>query len=167
MKPTILAIVGVSGSGKSTLSAHLQKLGFIPIISFTTRPMREGETNGVEHWFVNEYDMPHKDKMLAYTFFGGYHYWTTVYQIPIIGHASYIIDEKALVEMSERFKDEICIIPVYIKRDNLSDIERDRRNRDKGRLILPDKYYSAVIENNGTIEEFFEKAEQTIKKLIY
>lgn len=162
---TILAIVGSSGSGKSSLSAYLKPFGIDPIVSFTTRPMREGETDGVEHWFVTEDKMPSKDKMLAYAFFGGYHYWTTVSQVPFGHWASYIIDEKALIEMSERFGDQIRIIPIYIKRDDLTDIERDRINRDKDRIILPDKYYAAVIENNGSLEDFFKTASETISKL--
>lgn len=167
MRPTILAIVGASGSGKTALSEHLKEIGIESIVSFTTRDMRDGEVDGREHLFVTEAQLPGKDTMLAYAFFGGYHYWTTISQIPTDGCVSYIIDEKALIEMTEKFGDKVRILPVYIKRDNLTDIERSRRNRDKDRVILPDKYYSAVIENNGTLEEFLIKAEQTIKNLIF
>ena len=71
---TIVAIVGASGSGKTQLTLYAQRFGYPVICSYTTRPMREGETNGVEHIFVTEDKMPTKDNMLAYTFFGGYHY---------------------------------------------------------------------------------------------
>lgn len=164
----ILAIVGSSGSGKTTLSEHLRTIGIEPLVSFTTRPMRKRETNGIEHHFVKENVMPmDKREMLAYAHFGNYDYWTTTQQIEELGSCiSYIIDEKALLEMVERFKGKYDIIPIYVKRDDLTDIERHRRNRDNDRLILPDKYYAAVIENNGTIKEFLKKAEDTIKKLI-
>lgn len=164
----ILAIVGSSGSGKTTLSEHLRTIGIEPLVSFTTRPMRKGEMNGIEHYFVKGNVMPiDRREMLAYAHFGNYDYWTTPQQIEELGNCiSYIIDEKALLEMAERFGDKYDIIPIYVKRDDLTDIERHRRNRDNGRLILPDKYYAAVIENNGTIEEFLRKAKETIKKLI-
>ena len=78
MKPLIIAIVGASGSGKTTLSKLLEEqCGIIPIVSYTTRPKRIEETNGVEHWFVSEDEMPARNLMLAYTVFGGYHYWAT------------------------------------------------------------------------------------------
>lgn len=164
----ILAIVGSSGSGKTTLSEYLRTIEIEPLVSFTTRPMRDGEMNGMEHHFVKGDVMPmDRREMLAYAHFGDYDYWTTPQQIEELGdRISYVIDEKALVEMTERFRDKYDIIPIYVKRDNLTDIERHRRNRDKDRLILPDKYYAAVIENNGTLEEFLKKAEETIKRLI-
>ena len=62
---TIVAIVGASGSGKTQLTLYAKKLGYPVICSYTTRPMREGETNGVEHIFVTADKMPKKDKMLA------------------------------------------------------------------------------------------------------
>ena len=75
MKSTILAIVGPSGSGKTTLAEHLKdKLNIPVIVSYTTRPIRDGEIDGKDHHFVSEQDMPPHEKMLAYTKFGGYHY---------------------------------------------------------------------------------------------
>ena len=54
-KPIIIALVGPSGSGKTTLSLYLQEMLNIPAIcSYTTRPMRRGEQNGREHWFVED-----------------------------------------------------------------------------------------------------------------
>ena len=47
----IVALVGPSGCGKTTLGKYLKDMGFNWISSYTTRPMREGETDGVEHKF--------------------------------------------------------------------------------------------------------------------
>lgn len=52
MKPLIL--VGKSGSGKTTLAQELQKRGFRKIVTYTTRPIRPGEVNGIDYFFVNE-----------------------------------------------------------------------------------------------------------------
>lgn len=46
--------MGKSASGKDTLLNELKKDGFETIVSTTTRPMREGETNGVEYNFVSK-----------------------------------------------------------------------------------------------------------------
>ncbi len=49
----ILLIVGLSGSGKDYLSKQLVKNhGFNNMVSYTTRPMRDGEQDGVEYHFI-------------------------------------------------------------------------------------------------------------------
>jgi len=48
-----LILCGKSGSGKDTILKRLVKRGFTPIVSLTSRPIREGETNGVEYNFVS------------------------------------------------------------------------------------------------------------------
>ena len=92
-KTRILAIVGASGSGKTTLANYLQRECRIPtIISYTTRPMRPGETEGVEHLFVNECTAP-QEELLAYTKYGDYFYWTELTQVKAHDVCTYVIDE--------------------------------------------------------------------------
>jgi len=51
----LLILVGKSGCGKDTIARELVKRAdFIPLVSTTTRPMREGETNGVDYNFVSK-----------------------------------------------------------------------------------------------------------------
>ena len=53
-KPLILIISETRG-GKDTVAERLHQLfNFKPVCSYTTRPMRPGEINGVEHWFIDE-----------------------------------------------------------------------------------------------------------------
>ena len=55
MKPTIFTITGPSAGGKSTLERGLIQC-FGPagkVVTFTTRPPRPGETNGVDYFFFN------------------------------------------------------------------------------------------------------------------
>lgn len=57
MKSKFFCIVGKSASGKDTLFRAIldtPKCDFTPVIPYTTRPMRDGETNGVEYNFVTE-----------------------------------------------------------------------------------------------------------------
>ena len=56
--PVIITIVGPSGSGKTTMANIMSENGIPTIVSYTTRPMREEETNGKEHWFVTPEDKP-------------------------------------------------------------------------------------------------------------
>ena len=50
----IVCLLGKSGSGKSEIERRLEQLGFNRIISYTTRKIREEETNGVHYHFVND-----------------------------------------------------------------------------------------------------------------
>lgn len=50
----IVILIGKSASGKDTLQERLVKAGLSPIVSTTTRPMRNGETEGKEYHFVSD-----------------------------------------------------------------------------------------------------------------
>ena len=52
----IYCLLGKSGSGKSTIEKLLEKKGLKRIVSTTTRPMREGEIEGIDYHFVNEWE---------------------------------------------------------------------------------------------------------------
>lgn len=97
----LITITGPSGAGKDTVAQMLSDLGGYKVIcSYTTRPKREGEIDGWQHYFVEKCDVPH-DKMLAYTQYGGYEYWTTIDQVT--DKAIYVIDEDGLKALCEKF----------------------------------------------------------------
>lgn len=50
----MLMLVGKTCSGKTTIAKELKKLGFKEAISYTTRPPREHETEGVEYHFITK-----------------------------------------------------------------------------------------------------------------
>ena len=51
----LLILAGKSASGKDTLLNELIKnQNFNPLVSTTTRPMREGENEGKEYFFVSK-----------------------------------------------------------------------------------------------------------------
>lgn len=58
-------LLGMSSSGKDTIFKKLILKGFTPCISHTTRPMREGEVDGREYFFINDEEFEHmKDSNL-------------------------------------------------------------------------------------------------------
>ena len=171
--PLVVAIVGESGSGKTALSIELAKYGISNIVSYTTRPMRPGETNGVEHWFVSEDEMPDRSRMLAYTYFGNHHYWADIRDIQDCDAVTYVIDESGLLDLYDMKKaDKIDVLYVKIIRpDNPTD--EDRKSRDvcreealqeiERRGIKPD----AVIMNDyATLEEFLDKEAKELGEYI-
>ena len=52
--------MGKTGTGKDTIARFILDRSFIlPIISYTTRPIRNGEVDGREHWFITDEEMNH------------------------------------------------------------------------------------------------------------
>ena len=49
-----IVLCGKSGAGKNTVGLEMEKLGYKKIVTYTTRPMRKGEVNGVDYHFVSE-----------------------------------------------------------------------------------------------------------------
>lgn len=170
MKQMIVCIVGPSGSGKTTLASIASKELNIPTLcSYTTRPKRENEINGVDHFFVSKEEMPTKDKMLAYTKFGDYEYWASIEQIPEDKPILYVIDEKGLMMLMEERGDQYEIASLLIKRDKkllIETVGEERVKRDHSRVKIDENSYDAVISNNGSLTEFLKDGVETIKLLI-
>ena len=76
----IIALMGKAGSGKDTLLHKLMEqdpLRFNEIISYTTRPLRDGEIDGVNYHFVSDetfLQMVNDGKMLEHSVFNNWHY---------------------------------------------------------------------------------------------
>ena len=66
----LIALTGKSASGKTTLAKMLtENFRYDKVITYTTRPMRDNETNGVDYFFVTEeefYDMVQNDRFVEY-----------------------------------------------------------------------------------------------------
>ena len=50
----MLVLLGKTASGKDSLKKELIKLGYQSVVTTTTRPMRDGEINGVSYHFVDD-----------------------------------------------------------------------------------------------------------------
>lgn len=165
MKPIIICIVGPSGSGKTYMSHFLQEKKNIPaIVSLTDRPMREGEINGIDHWFTDKHLMRYylqQNAFIAHTLYGGYNYGALHEDINKHQICSYVIDEHGLEEITKKFSDKYQIVSVYIKMSEKNrlkhGISQDRIKRDNSRKRLPNDYYDYIIYNNGTIRDFETK----------
>lgn len=81
-KYTIVALCGEAGSGKDTLAAQLAKeYDWNFVISCTTRPMREGEVDGVNYHFLSKDIFAEKilsGEMLEATIFNDWGYGTSI-----------------------------------------------------------------------------------------
>lgn len=149
----IIAIVGASGSGKTTISRAMAEAGIPDIVSYTTRPMRPGETQGVEHIFISHHeaiDMIESHEIAAYTEFGEYLYFTTVDQILQQKYCTYVVDEDGLLMLQSNFAERAEIIPVFVRRSTLSEeVSPERIARDSSRHWLARSCFDIIIENDA------------------
>lgn len=68
----LICILGISNSGKSTIARYLKEAyGIKEVVSYTTRPPRQGEIDGREHYFIDEAKMDallESGETFAYTY---------------------------------------------------------------------------------------------------
>ena len=146
----LITITGPSGAGKDTVARMMSEMTDWPVLcSYTTRLMREGEVNGREHYFVERVNVS-PTKMLAYTVYGGYEYWTRLDQVE--DTAIYVIDEVGLVDLKKRHPDiEVFSINVYslLQIRLMRGAKLPRIIRDVERLRnAPQIKYDYLIHNN-------------------
>lgn len=115
----IIAIVGKTSSGKDTVARFLAKKYEIPmVVSYTTRPKREKETDGVEHYFISEEQMQtilQKEDIIAYTKNEqtGIEYCASLQGMthdPMI----YIINPDGIAWMKENGKGDFTLTTIYV-----------------------------------------------------
>lgn len=159
-KKTIFCILGESGSGKDTLVEYTLKefkLDLRPVVSYTDRPIRQGEQNGKEHIFLSKEEMTeflnsNKKDIAAYTQIGetGYRYCAMT---SVIDRSDiYIIDPNGLKEFKERTGDRYNIVSIYIDCPL-----KERRKRTEGRSDAVSKFEARVAAESGQFAKFREE----------
>ena len=135
----IFCVMGKSSSGKDTLYQMLKKeLEFDSIVPYTTRPIREGETNGIEYHFVTEEEVAELEEagkiieLRAYnTVHGIWKYFTADDAQIDLEHRNYLMI--GTVEAYQKLKayyGEEHLVPIYIEVDDGIRLQR-ALNREK------------------------------------
>ena len=117
--------MGKSSSGKDTIYKRLMKdgsLGLREIIPCTTRPIREGETDGVEYYFYTEQqlaDLEQEGKIIelrAYdTIYGIWKYFTTNEGIDLAKYDYITISTVESYESMQTHFGADALVPIYIQ----------------------------------------------------
>lgn len=146
-----IVIVGPSGSGKTTLAHELVKKGYERIITYTTRPMRDWEVNGVDYHFVS----PETFKQL---FTKDFFAEITTYQAAF-GHCmygspaeAYRSDKKQVIVLNPKGAIELKDLPKFVVYLDISETTVARRLSDRGDSI--EEINRRLIEDRPHFREF-------------
>lgn len=138
----IFYLMGKSASGKDTLYKNLQdELGFPTIVLYTTRPIREGEQEGVEYHFVDEerfYQLKESGKVIESrtyeTIHGPWTYFTVDDGQVRLDKENYLVigTLESFVNM-KKYYGENQVMPLYIYVDDGIRLSRalERENQQK------------------------------------
>lgn len=131
----IFYIMGKSSSGKDTIYKSIlsdKKLNLKSIVMYTTRPIREGEVNGIEYYFVSEEKLDELERggkvieIRAYnTVFGIWKYFTVNdKQIDLQNNNYLMIGTVESFSKTKKYYGENVIVPIYIEVDDGVRLER-------------------------------------------
>ncbi|WFR57468.1 guanylate kinase [Anaerocolumna sp. AGMB13025] len=122
----LYVVMGKSATGKDTVFKRLKEnkeLHLKSVTGYTTRPIRNGETEGVEYYFVTEdvlQELKEKNRVIehrAYNTMHGIWYYFTVDDGQIdLGSSDYIMI--GTLEAFEQIRDyygEGTVVPIYIE----------------------------------------------------
>lgn len=125
-----------------------------PVVSYTTRPKRDNETDGVEHYFISKEAADaklSKENLLAYTKIGDIEYFATTESLN--GSNIYIIDPNGVKFLKEH-NPYADIYVIYI-----STPDEIRKERCKNRSDFATSFQKRIESENEQFTEF-EKSKQ-------
>lgn len=116
-KPLIFAIVGKSASGKDYLAKKLsERLSISSIVSWTTRPPREKEVEGIDYHFVSDNEFRaaiRAGEFIEWARFNGWFYGTPHGSIDYGVHVG-VFNLDGL-EALMKYQDMYSVVPIYME----------------------------------------------------
>ena len=144
----IFCLIGKSSCGKDTLYKRILSEGSLPLktlVSYTTRPIRDGETDGVEYYFLTEKQLAVLElenkiiELRAYhTVHGIWKYFTVNdHQIDLLKNDYLVIGTLESFQKLRAYFGSDKLVPLYIEVDSW---ERLQRALNRERLQQEPKY---------------------------
>ena len=183
----IFVVMGKTSSGKDTvykrvLDALIAEQGDAApktVVIYTTRPMRPGETNGVEYFFATEEQLQslrEQGKVIEercfHTVHGPWYYFTVNDgQINLESHSYLMINTLAGFEMIRNYysnSDNDIVIPIYIEADpkdrliryiNRESLQKNPNYKEVCRRFLADEedFAEEELERLGITRRYFNR----------
>lgn len=166
----LFVLLGPSGSGKTTQAEKLAELpGFHKIITATTRPMRAGEKDGRDYYFLSDelYDEKlNRGELLAPTKIHGARYGIPKEDLVSLARSKH---RHGVVVLDDHGAKELQALGAVTIALTLPEKERHRRldlRREKGRFRREIMVFSADynLSSEGTIEEVFRSIRSCVEK---
>jgi guanylate kinase len=138
----IFIIMGKSATGKDTIFKKLverKELNLKTVVSYTTRPIRKGEKDGVEYYFVNEeklYNLIQENKVIEHrsynTIHGVWNYFTVDDGQIDLDTGNYImVNTLEAYEQIQKYYGSETVVPLYIEVDDKIRLHRALEREDK------------------------------------
>ncbi len=180
-KGKIFLLMGKSTSGKDTIYKKLivdEDLSINKVVPYTTRPMREGETDGVQYFFKSdeEYEALKKNGKIIeertyHTVMGDWHYFTVDDDQIDLESGNYLVigTLESYCYIRDYFGQE-SVVPLLIDVDAKIRLQRAMHREDKQehprydemcRRFLADEedFAESKIESAGITERFYNNAD--------
>lgn len=164
----ILVLISETGGGKDFLRNKLIKdYGFNPLVSYTTRPMRHGEVDGVDYHFIDEDEYAKDiDQFVANRYYhvaDGSVWYYGLKEPTEDKNYVVILDRKGY----EQFKSKLPCVGVYIS--VFDETERYFRALNRlGDKLLPfdnQELYRRIQDDKKQLEGIHEVVDFTIPQL--
>lgn len=172
-----MVILGKTASGKDTIVRKLCEKGFKKVVTYTTRPMRKGEKEGVTYHYISEKEFKQK---IFDGFFAEWKVYSTVagdWYYGVSKESLENMDDKSVIILTPQGYMDICrelkhhLKSIYISADIETieqrlklrgDDEKEARRRiekDNKDFEFVDLCVDVVIENNfnQNLNELVEK----------
>lgn len=132
----MIVLVGKSCSGKDTVARELETMGYKRIVTYTTRPMRKGEVDGITYHYVNEtqfFDMIENKGFAEWTGYNtGHGHWLYGSKLSDYtkSHALIILTPGGLAKIRKKFPD-LPITAIYLEvKNSILKKRASKRNDD-------------------------------------
>ena len=194
----IFFVLGKSCSGKDTIFKKLKEdreLNLNTVTGYTTRPMREGEINGVEYFFVNNEELEalkNQGKVIECrdynTVYGVWSYFTVDDGQINLEKGNYLyIGTLESYEQMVRYYGKEVVVPIYVEVETgerlTRAVNRERQQENPKytelcrRFLADAKDFSEEnirksgitrrFANNGEFDDCVDEIRQALKELVY
>ena len=153
----MIVLIGESASGKSTVERTLcEKYGWNRIISYTTRPKREGEVDGIDYHYISKdifLKLKNDGFFAEFTMYRDWYYGTAKEDCK--SDRIIVANPHGFRQLKKIFKDDVC--GIYLA---LEERERLIRMLRRGDDIL--ECFRRVISDQGVFQNIEDDCDFTI-----
>lgn len=173
----LICLIGHSSSGKSTVEKALYQKGYNKLISYTTRPPRDGEINGIDYHYIDCQQFKELESEGFFHEVAQYRDW--YYGISLDGidlknevHIA-VVTVHGYTELSKHTDD---IIAIHIKLEERERIIRQLKRKDEVDEVIRrihadridfdgvEEICDYTVNNDSNLEETIKAVEEIINK---